>query len=140
MDPGWTGKPVGSLVGVAIGRHPDAVVVAAGHNDFNWSRSATAAAADHAIMRIHRSLPHALLVVVGPIWQSGRPPASLVALRDHLRRVAATVGALFIDPIAERWFAGSRHGLIGADGIHPTDRGHRFMASRILADLAHAGG
>jgi lysophospholipase L1-like esterase len=127
------------MVGRAIKRHPDVVVLAAGHNDYNWSRSATRAAADAVIMRIHRSLPRALLVVVGPIWQSGRPPASLLALRDHLRHVAAAVPALFIDPIAERWLAGSRHALIGADGIHPTDRGHRFMATRVLADLAHAG-
>ena len=136
MDPGWTGRPVGSLVGRAIGHQPDVVVLAAGHNDFNWARSATAAAADRVIMRIHRSLPHALLVVIGPIWQNGRPPAASVALRDHLRRTAAAVDALFIDPIAERWFVGSRHALISADGIHPSDRGHRFMATRILKDLA----
>ena len=136
MDPGWTGTPVGSVVGSAIDRHPDAVVVAAGHNDYDWSRSATLAAAGRVISRIHRSLPHAILVVIGPIWQNGRPPAALVALRDHLRRIASAVGALFIDPIAERWFAGSRHALIGADGIHPTDRGHRFMAAQVLNDLA----
>lgn len=139
VDPGWTGQPIGSLVGRAIDDHPKVVVVAAGHNDFNWPRSATAAAADKVIMRIHRALPHALLVVIAPMWQNGRPPASLVALRDHLRRVAATVGALFIDPIAERWFAGSRQALISADGIHPSDRGHRYIAARVLADLARGG-
>ena len=139
MDPGWTGQPVDSRVGRAIDDRPDVVVLAAGHNDFNWGRSATAAAADRVIMRIHRSLPHALLVVIGPIWQNGRPPAASVALRDHLRRTAAAVDAVFIDPIAERWFAGSRHALISADGIHPSDSGHRFMASRVLKDLARNG-
>ena len=139
LNPGWTGQPVWTRVSRAIDGHPDVVVVAAGHNDFRYAPSATDAAADGVITRIHRSLPRALLVVVGPIWHNGRPPAATLALRDHLRRIAATLDALFIDPIAEGWFAGSRQALIGADGIHPTDRGHRFMATRILDDLARNG-
>jgi lysophospholipase L1-like esterase len=139
LNPGWTGQPVWTLLGRAIDRHPDIVVVAAGHNDFRYAASATATAADRVIRRIHRSLPDALIVVVGPIWQNGSPPASTMALRDHLRHVARAVDALFIDPLAEGWFAGSRHALIGADGIHPTDRGHRFIAMRILDDLARGG-
>ena len=37
---------------------------------------------------------------------------------------------MFVDPIAEGWFVG-RPDLIGADGIHPTDAGHAYMAARI---------
>ena len=39
-------------------------------------------------------------------------------------------GAAFVDPIAERWFVG-QPGLIGADGVHPTDAGHEYMADKI---------
>ena len=139
MDPGSSGQPVGSMVGRAIARHPDVVMLAAGHNDFTWALSDTVAAADRVIMRIHRSLPHALLVVVGPIWPNDRPPTATLALRNHLRRVAGKVDALFIDPIAERWFAGSRQTLIGSDGLHPSDQGHDFMAKRVLRDIARKG-
>jgi hypothetical protein len=82
--------------------------------------------------RIHRSLPEAAIVVIGPIWQDGSPPSRCLALRDHLGRTAAAVGAVFVDPIGERWFAGSRHRMIRADGIHPDDAGHRWMAARVL--------
>jgi lysophospholipase L1-like esterase len=139
LNPGWTGQPIGSLVGRALARHPDVVVVEGGHNDFRWSSSATAAAAARVIARLHRALPTAVLVVIGPIWQDGSPPVTSVALRDRLRRLAAAVGAVFVDPIGARWFAGSRHWMIRADGIHPSDAGHRWMAGQVLAALSRNG-
>jgi lysophospholipase L1-like esterase len=139
INPGWTNQPVRSRVSAAIARHPDIVFVAAGHNDSHWSAAATAKAADKVIDRLHKALPHAVLVIVAPIWPNGNPPARCLALRDHLRRKAAAVHAIFIDPLAERWFAGKYRRLIGSDGIHPTDAGHLRMAKRVLANLAKAG-
>ena len=136
LNPGWTSQPVASRVAAAISRKPDVVFVAAGHNDSRWTAAATSRAADAVIARLHRALPDAVLVIIGPIWPSGSPPARCVALRDHLRHTAASIGAIFIDPLGERWFAGSRSSLIGSDGIHPTDAGHRSIARRVLADLA----
>lgn len=139
INPGWTNQPVRTRVSAAIARHPDIVFVASGHNDSHWSAAATAKAADKVIDRLHNALPHAVLVIVAPIWPNGSPPARCLTLRDHLRRKAAAVHGIFIDPLAERWFAGKYHRLIGADGIHPTDAGHLRMARRVLADLAKAG-
>ncbi len=139
INPGWTNQPVRSRVTAAIRQHPDIVFVAAGHNDSRWSAAATAKAADKVIDRLHKALPHAVLVIVAPIWPNGSPPARCLSLRDHLRRKAAALHAIFIDPLAERWFAGKYHRLIGSDGIHPTDAGHRRIAERVLADLAKAG-
>ena len=139
INPGWTNQPVRSRVSAAIAKHPDIVFVAAGHNDSRWSAAATAKAADKVIDRLHKALPHAVLVIVAPIWPNGSPPARCLTLRNHLRRKAAAVHAIFIDPLAERWFAGKYHRLIGSDGIHPTDAGHLRMAKRVLADLAKAG-
>jgi lysophospholipase L1-like esterase len=42
---------------------------------------------------------------------------------------------VFIDPLAHHWFVGSSHRFIGPDGLHPTDAGHAWLASRILAAL-----
>jgi len=138
INPGWTNQPIGSRVSAAIGQKPDVVFIAGGHNDSRWSASATGNAADSVIDRLRVALPDAVLVIVGPIWQNGRPPTRCLILRDHLRRKAASIGAIFIDPLAERWFAGNDHRFIGQDGLHPTDAGHRQVADRILADLARA--
>lgn len=139
INPGWTNQPIGSRVSAVIKQRPDVLFIAGGHNDSRWSASATGKAADAVIDRLHLALPDAVLVIVGPIWQNGSPPTRCLTLRDHLRRKAAAIDAIFIDPLAERWFAGSNHAFIGPDGIHPIDAGHRHMADRILADLAAAG-
>lgn len=139
INRGWTNQPVGSRVAAAITQEPDVVVVAAGHNDSRWSSTATAKAADRVIARLRAALPDALLVIVAPIWSSANPPQRCLDLRDHLHRTAASVDAIFIDPLRDDWFSGRRQRLIGPDGIHPTDAGHRYMAERVLAALAAAG-
>jgi len=138
INPGWTGQPIGSRVGAAIDRHPGVVVIAGGHNDSRWSTASVAAAADRVIERLRAALPNARLVIVAPIWPSGSPPSRCLELRDHLRRTAASVGAVFVDPLDENWFGGSRHSMILADGIHPSDAGHRYIAQRVLARLVRA--
>ena len=135
-NPGWTSQPIGSRVAAAIAAQPDVLVVAGGHNDSRWSVAATSAAADRVLARLRRALPDATILIVAPIWRDGSPPARCLALRDHLRRSAAALGAVFVDPLTDRWFAGSRHALIGPDGLHPTDDGHRFIARAMLAALA----
>jgi lysophospholipase L1-like esterase len=139
INPGWTHQPVSSGVSATIREKPDIVFIAAGHNDSRWSAAATSAAADQVIDSLHRSLPEATLVVIAPIWANGSPPTRCLVLRDHLRRKAASLGTIFIDPLAERWFAGNAHRLIGPDGIHPTDAGYSHIAGRVLADLDAAG-
>jgi lysophospholipase L1-like esterase len=134
VNPGWT-TPVRTQVAEAIRLNPDLVVLAAGHNDEHYGTDRTARAADSALSELSAGLPGAVLVVIGPIWYDGSPVPSIVALRDHLRARAGATGALFIDPIAGRWFAGSNHQFIGADGVHPTSAGHRHIARLVLEAL-----
>ncbi|MBA2381895.1 MAG: SGNH/GDSL hydrolase family protein [Chloroflexi bacterium] len=136
VNPGWTGQTIGSRVAAAIRARPDIVFVAGGHNDSRWSAATTSTAAIRVIDRLHAALPDAVLVIVAPIWQNGSPPSRCLILRDRLRQKAAAIGAIFIDPLAEGWFSGPSHRLIGGDGLHPTDAGHRYLAERVLADLA----
>jgi lysophospholipase L1-like esterase len=135
VNPGWT-TPVRTQVAEAIRLKPDVVILAAGHNDEHDGTDRTARAADTVLGELGAGLPGAILVVIGPIWYDGSPVPTIVALRDHLRARAAATGALFIDPIAGRWFAGSNHQLIGSDGVHPTTAGHRHIARLVLAALA----
>jgi lysophospholipase L1-like esterase len=143
VNPGWTGQPVPSQVADVVLARPRIVFVAAGHNDRRFAASRSDRAADAVIARLHSALPDAILVVIGPIWQDGSPPASLRALRDHLRLAAARVDAIFIDPLRDPWFGGAAHRMIGPDGVHPTDAGHRLIAGLVLralrADVRFAG-
>ena len=135
INPGWTRQPIGALVAKAARHDPDVIVVAGGHNDSRWSSAQTARAADDVIDRIRAAAPDALLVVVAPIWQDGSPPRRCLELRDQLREKSAAVGAVFVDPLADGWFSGASHRLIGPDGLHPTDAGHAYIAERVLAGL-----
>ncbi|MGY4708167.1 Rv0518 family GDSL lipase [Mycolicibacterium sp. CBM1] len=77
-----------------------------------------------------RVAPQAKFLVIGPPWPTADPPPVVLTLRDDLRAQARAVNAVFIDPIAEGWFVG-RPDLIGQDGVHPTDAGHRYLAEKI---------
>jgi lysophospholipase L1-like esterase len=136
LNPGWTDQTIGSRVAAAIAQKPQVVFVAGGHNDSRWEPATTSTAAIRAIDRLHAALPDAVIVIVAPIWQDGSPPTRCLVLRDALRRKAAAIGAVFIDPLGERWFGSASHRFISADGLHPTNAGHAWLAKRILADLA----
>jgi lysophospholipase L1-like esterase len=138
VNPGWTDQPIRSRVGALLRADPRIVFLAGGHNDRRFSTAATRAAAIAVIDRLHRALPDARLVVIGPIWSGDVAPASLLRLRDALRRKAAAVGALFVDPIRGRWLAGAAKRFIGPDGLHPTNAGHRHIAALVLRALRAA--
>ncbi len=82
-----------------------------------------------------RTAPSATFLIIGPPWPTADPPADVVRIRDALQYQAQLAGATFVDPIAERWFVGMPE-LIGADGVHPTDAGHEYMADKIAPLIA----
>ncbi len=82
-----------------------------------------------------RIAPSATFLVIGPPWPTADPPAAVVRIRDALQYQAGVAGARFVDPIAEGWFVGHPE-LIGADGVHPTDAGHAYMADKIAPQIA----
>jgi lysophospholipase L1-like esterase len=139
VNPGWTAQPIRTQVAAVIRADPRIVFVAGGHNDRRYATADTQAAAIAVIERLHRGLPQATLVVIGPIWSGDSAPASLVRLRDALRREATAVGARVIDPIAGRWLAGAAKRYIGNDGLHPTNAGHRHIAALVLRALRPLG-
>jgi lysophospholipase L1-like esterase len=82
------------------------------------------------LVRVQEMAPRAKILIISAVWPDSRPSKGILNFRDVLAAQAASVGATFIDPVAEQWFWG-RPDLIGADGIHPTDNGHAYMAARI---------
>ncbi|CAN5856710.1 SGNH/GDSL hydrolase family protein [soil metagenome] len=118
------------LTGRAV-RPDDALVVFFGsRNDQGVDPSALAGMSHDAFALARRIAPSARLLVIGPPWPTTAPPPAVLQIRDILKSQAQAAGASFFDPISAGWFAG-RPDLIGADGVHPTDAGHAYLAQRI---------
>lgn len=128
--PGDHGSMFVDLTARAV--HPnDALVVFFGsRNDQGVDPGFLAFKAHDAFELTHRWAPSARLLVIGPPWTNAEPTEAVLQARDIIAEQAREAGATFIDPIAEGWFVG-RPDLIGADGIHPNDAGHAYMADKI---------
>lgn len=110
--------------------HPDSevVIVFGGRNDMGLYVGDAASETYSAIRTI---APKAELIVIGPTWVNDAVPQELELVRDQIRAAAAEAQATFVDPLAERWFFGPDSSLIASDGVHPTDAGHAYLASKI---------
>lgn len=113
----------------------DVVVVFGSRNDGRQTKEAMYKAATSLYSDIHDIAPQARLVVVGPIWVNGAVPSFITANNAEMKQAAADEGILYIDALAEGWLADADEGLIGVDGIHPTDEGHAYLASKIFPVL-----
>jgi lysophospholipase L1-like esterase len=127
------------LVRRSVTAETDLVVFLGSRNDTAPKAALEAAAAD-AFTAVRAVAPGARLLVIGPPWVDDRPPAYLLADRDALAAATAQMGGVFVDPLAEGWFTRDSGALIGADGVHPTDAGHRYMADLIAPRVRAALG
>ncbi|HZB30563.1 MAG TPA: SGNH/GDSL hydrolase family protein [Streptosporangiaceae bacterium] len=125
---------------------PDMVIVSGGHNDRTYAPATVAAAAEGLLAKIRQLWPDSRLVLIGPMWGSGAPDASVLEIRDALKVAARAVKVPFIDPLGGKWITGDRGGQAGnaeryimRDGVHPNDDGHRYLASRLVAELRRLG-
>ena len=109
----------------------DALVVVFGsRNDMDVDPTRLSIAMYGTLQMARQIARSAKFLVVGPAWPTADPPSSIQRIRDVLGYQAELAGATFVDPIAGRWFVG-RPELIGADGVHPTDAGHTYMAAKM---------
>jgi len=129
-QPGTQGSIFEDLAARAV-RGNDALVVFFGsRNDQPVEPHKLAGMAGDTFKLARYAAPDAKFLVIGPPWPTATPPPEVLAIRDSLRAQAAATGMTFVDPIAENWFV-DRPDLIGADGVHPNDAGHAYMAERI---------
>jgi lysophospholipase L1-like esterase len=139
-----------------IAYHPDMVIVAGGLNDSGYPQSQIYDAALALYDTILTNLPSAKLVVVGPWWPSGIPSDDILATRDALQEAAGERSLYFIDPIVATnveqtnagWITGTGNVAnptgdgnadqhISADGVHPTDLGHQYLATKMAERLGN---
>lgn len=125
---------------------PDMVIVAGGHNDRTYAPSKVAVAAEGLFAKIRQLWPSARLLLIGPMWGNGAPDASVLEIRDALGAVARAQQIPFVDPLAGKWITGDRAGRYGnakryiqRDGVHPNPEGHRYLATRLTAELRRLG-
>jgi acyl-CoA thioesterase I len=112
-----------------------AVVVMGSQNDQNADPVAVrlAALTAYGAEGIRPARPH--LLVVGPFWPYDPPPANLLAVRDSVRAAAIAAGAVFLDPLGERWLTSGPGLVLDGDGWHPSLAGQRMIADRIAPAL-----
>jgi lysophospholipase L1-like esterase len=128
--PGDHGSIFEDLTAHAV-KSDDALVVFFGsRNDQGVDPALVAGKARDSFDLAHILAPSARLLVIGPPWPTADVPGSVLRIRDVLSAAASAARATFVDPIAERWFV-NIPGLIGADGVHPNDAGHQYMADKI---------
>lgn len=112
-------------------RPGDVLVVFFGsRNDDGFDPGLLADKARDTFALARRLAPSARFLVIGPPWPTADVPDSVLLVRDIVNAAARAAGAEFVDPIGDHWFVG-RPDLIGADGVHPNDAGHRYLADKI---------
>ena len=114
---------------------PDVAVIAGGQSDSTWNSTTVEKDATGLLAKLKQDLSHATIVVVGPFSSSGQPAPTLLATRDAISNAAKASGLALIDPIAEQWVTNANAAqYVGPDG-NPTAEGHKYLASRLVADL-----
>jgi lysophospholipase L1-like esterase len=111
----------------------DLVLVFGSRNDGKQDATAMAAAATDLYAKIRERAPRAKLIVVGPAWVNENVPDFITANTHAISGAASAAGAVFVNPLTDGWFFGADAKLIGADGVHPTDAGHQYMAEKMFA-------
>lgn len=106
------------------------VVFFGSRNDMNVDPTRLSIAMYGTLKLARQIARSAKFLVVGPPWPTADPPQEIRRIRDVLGYQSELAGATFVDPIAARWFVGKPE-LIGADGVHPTDAGHTYIAEKL---------
>ena len=128
--PGDHGSVFEDLTARAVKPDDVLVVFFGSRNDQGVDRELLAKKARDTFDLARRFAPSARFLAIGPPWPTADVPDSVLQIRDVLNAAARAAGAAFVDPIADRWFV-DRPDLIGADGVHPNDAGHEYLADKI---------
>ncbi|MEV6841676.1 SGNH/GDSL hydrolase family protein [Streptomyces sp. NPDC051133] len=126
-------RPYTQRVNDVVAAEPDLVVIEGSANDV--SRSQTQTAAVETLRQIRARLPHARILVIGPIYSFAQPIGS-TPVDEAVGAAAMKLGLPYVSAVQRGWFRGSAHQLIGSDGVHPTDAGHEYLAEQIRPEVS----
>ncbi len=110
----------------------------------NADRDATAAQlrteVRATLRRARQTWPTARVIAVAPFWCRAEVPAYLQRVRDVVGQEARDQDVDFVDPIGGRWTTPANESWMAAgEAIHPSQRGHDYIAKRLVADLIELG-
>lgn len=137
ITPGKRGMTLDELITTAKPEiAPTYVVIASGYNDSASDVPLLSDAINADLDAAKAKWKTAKLIVIGPWAPNGTVNENQTIARDLLKTAAAERKAVFIDPISEGWF--KTPDMIGKDGIHPTDAGHRILGENAAAAIKAA--
>jgi lysophospholipase L1-like esterase len=111
------------------------VVISGSRADIVAEPNQVAAAARDTYQSVSELAPRAQLMVMGPTWGNNKPTDQILQMRDAVRGAAEAAHAHFVDPIQDDWFTNGEVGLIGSDGVHPTDLGNQRIAQYMYPEF-----
>jgi lysophospholipase L1-like esterase len=133
---GTTGQDYVDLVEASPVAAADVTVVFGSRNDGDESAGTVTANAAAVFRDIRAAAPETTILVVGPVWSGGTPPAGVQAANAALAAAADAAGVTYVDALEARWFADGQG--IAADGVSPTDAGHANLAGLIAPLVSDA--
>jgi lysophospholipase L1-like esterase len=122
------------LVAVADLAGVDVVVLSGSRFDAAGISDRVSTAAQEAIGAVREKAPDADLVVIGPLWPGGGPPAGVRNNRDVIRSAAEAASVRFVDPLADGWLTDG-DGLVAGDDVHLTAAGQEELANLVQPQL-----
>jgi lysophospholipase L1-like esterase len=111
--------------------HPEAVLLMHGVNDLNGIRDGrvqtTVDALEDLVKMARQAGLSTFVATLPPLGPGGKAgcPECVPPFNDRLRSMASVKGAILVD-VHSAW--GNGAGLMGADGIHPTEAGYEVIA------------
>lgn len=136
--------------------NPDALVIFGGYNDFGYNITDITAAINLLFAGVKANLPNCQVFTIGSFSSSTPAAPGLMAINSAMRTAASSQGFAYGDPHTGACYApngaliathgpwitgtgkkgspvgdGNADKYIAADGIHPTDAGHTYLAERI---------
>jgi hypothetical protein len=126
-----TGPTFGEKVRRFVASDTRMVVISGSRTDVLAQPNQVAAAARKVYGSVSELAPRAQLIVIGPTWGSNKPSDEILQTRNAVRDAAEAAHAYFVDPIQDGWFTNGEPGLIGSDGVHPTDLGNQRIAQHM---------
>ncbi|MGW5267719.1 SGNH/GDSL hydrolase family protein [Rhodococcus sp. NPDC003994] len=130
LDPATPGTPSFASLAADVLKSDTRLVVAFG------ARSDTRAQPNDGVRElvdlISQRSPQADFMMIGAVCA---PVDDCSLAGEYNRGLAGAVdqaGGVFVDPVGEQWFQGQDRGLIGVDGIHPTNAGYIYIAGKLF--------
>ena len=112
-----------------IALRPNILIVEGSRNDVD--AAATKRTAVDVLGKLRAALPQAKILVIGPFYLDATSSRT-TPINEAIKAAALSLGLTYVDTLKAGWFTGAARRLVGPDGIHPTDEGHRYLANLIV--------